>query len=228
MDHSEAVKMIAAEKYLLGELSASERDSFEDHFFSCEECAADVRSATILLDNFRELTRTGLAPQNTKAAPALFERRTSWLAWLRPWSVPVLAALLIVVVYQNFVTIPSLRRGTSVAPQALATFSLVTAGARSGSEVTITIGKKTPFGLYVDIPARTEFSSYTCQVLNESGKSLFSVAVTPEQARDSVQLLIPGATLDSGRYHLVVRGNRTGASAPGEELARLPFAVQIK
>ncbi len=42
MDHSEATRTMASEKYLLDELSDEARDSFEEHFFDCRVCAADV------------------------------------------------------------------------------------------------------------------------------------------------------------------------------------------
>jgi len=39
MDHDTSIKTMAAERYLLEELSSSERDEFELHFFECLECA---------------------------------------------------------------------------------------------------------------------------------------------------------------------------------------------
>ena len=47
MDHQEVLSTLASERYLLGEMTDTERDSFEEHFFSCAECAEDV---TVLLD----------------------------------------------------------------------------------------------------------------------------------------------------------------------------------
>ena len=35
MDHSEAVQLMATERYLLGELSPDQREAFEEHFFEC-------------------------------------------------------------------------------------------------------------------------------------------------------------------------------------------------
>lgn len=43
MDHETALKLQAAERYAQGELPGQERDAFEEHFFSCEECAEEVR-----------------------------------------------------------------------------------------------------------------------------------------------------------------------------------------
>jgi hypothetical protein len=38
MSHDQAVSSQAAERYVLGELTSSERDAFESHFFDCAVC----------------------------------------------------------------------------------------------------------------------------------------------------------------------------------------------
>ena len=45
MEHVEAVDTLAIERYLLEEMTQQERESFEEHFFSCAECAEDARAA---------------------------------------------------------------------------------------------------------------------------------------------------------------------------------------
>jgi len=45
MDHNEALRLHAVEKYALGELPPSLRNEFEEHYFECEECAEDVKAA---------------------------------------------------------------------------------------------------------------------------------------------------------------------------------------
>lgn len=42
MEHSEAVQQRAVERYVLGELTSDLRDAFEEHYFDCPECQADV------------------------------------------------------------------------------------------------------------------------------------------------------------------------------------------
>ena len=228
MDHTEAVNMNASEKYFLGELTAEERNSFEEHYFTCAKCAADVNSTAVLLANTREVM-TQRPVLETR--PAVVAKRSSWLAWLRPWPVPVLAMLLLIVLgYQNLVTIPGLKQGSTIAPQSLATFSLASAASRGTSEVTVNVKKNDPFGLFFDIPPSGDFTSYICQVENRSGKQLASVEVSAQQARDSVQLLIPGGRLDGGSYQLVIRGNRAAGAdkKAAEEVARLPFTVSYQ
>ncbi len=57
MDHNEALRLHAVEKYVLGELPPSLRDEFEEHFFECQECALDVNEAAEFVDNVRAVLR---------------------------------------------------------------------------------------------------------------------------------------------------------------------------
>ncbi len=38
MDHNQVTQLMAVEKYLLGELTPTARDEFEEHVFDCQEC----------------------------------------------------------------------------------------------------------------------------------------------------------------------------------------------
>jgi anti-sigma factor RsiW len=53
MDHSEAMQMSAAERYVLGDLTVSEVEEFERHFFDCPECSEELRMMSVLQDNAR-------------------------------------------------------------------------------------------------------------------------------------------------------------------------------
>ena len=57
MDHNEALRLHAVEKYVLGELRPSLRDEFEEHFLECQECALDVKAAAEFVDNVRAVLR---------------------------------------------------------------------------------------------------------------------------------------------------------------------------
>ena len=39
MEHEQATATLAAERYILNELTAAEREAFEEHYFVCERCA---------------------------------------------------------------------------------------------------------------------------------------------------------------------------------------------
>src|SRR5436189_6090277 len=62
MDHDQAVKSQVCEKYLLGELSPELRNAFEEHYFSCVECAMQLRTAAELI---------GASQQILARAPAI-------------------------------------------------------------------------------------------------------------------------------------------------------------
>jgi len=231
MNHSEAVRLNAAEKYLLGELSAELRDQYEDHFFDCKECAQDIRAGAAFVDNARDVWG-GETASETVAKPARARGGRWWDAVLRPaFAVPALAALLLVAGYQNAVTIPRLKSEVSqvATPQTLPSFSLIALASRGGDRLTITVPADKPFSLFVDIPPKGQFSSYLCEFLNESGAKEFSVTVSPEEAKQTVQLLVPPGRLSPGSHILAVYGlgsPEQGATAR-IDLARIPFTLEI-
>jgi hypothetical protein len=217
MDHAEAVQAKAAERYLLNELTGPERDAFEEHYFCCSECAEDIKAGAGLLDNAREVVR-----EEVRQSAAV---RAGWLNWLRPaYALAAIAILAAVTGYQNLVTIPRLRDNAPT-PQALTSYSFITQGARSEGRAEIAADPRSPLGLYFDIPAHGQFASYVCQVQTESGQTVFSVPISGESARDTVQLLVPASTFRAGRYVLVVRGQGqpAGREPAAGEVARFPF-----
>src|SRR5438105_12542737 len=75
MDHETAIRIQAAERYVLEEFTPEERVEFEDHYFGCAECADEVRSASILAAN----ARVALQGEASRAfSPAARKR---WLWW---------------------------------------------------------------------------------------------------------------------------------------------------
>jgi hypothetical protein len=230
MEHSEAVRLKAAERYLLGELNGELRDQYEEHVFSCAECAEDVKSGVAFMDSAREV----LSAEET-AAPAFIPtspRSERWFgSWLRPaFAVPAFAVLVLFVAYQNAVKIPHLKSELSQAsaPQTLPTFSLLTLNSRGGEPLKIMVRPDRPFGIFVDIPPEKRFSYYQCDLENEAGRVELSLNVSSEEARQTVQLLIPPSRLGPGRHVLVVRGldSPQGADASKIEVARFPFTLE--
>ena len=65
MDHAEAVRLNATERYISGELSEALRDQFEEHYFDCFECANDLKS----LDTFRTGSRMVFEEEVVRVPP---------------------------------------------------------------------------------------------------------------------------------------------------------------
>jgi hypothetical protein len=220
MDHSEAIRLDAPEKYLLGELSPQLRDEFEEHFFTCRECSTDVKAGAAFIDNARNILREEPAKQ-TALKPA--SRR--WFGWFQPaYSLAAVLVLVALISYQNIVTIPRLKQSVTQ-PEALTSYSLITAASRGAGATVIHPQTGRPFGIYVDIPAVQPFPYYSLKIAN--GSRHFEVRVSAEQARDTVQMLIPDGTLQTGKAELIIEG-RSSQDGPATEIARYPFEIQVQ
>jgi hypothetical protein len=210
----------AAERYLLGQMSEADRDAYEQHFFQCVECAEEVKATAQFIDT----CRTVLSGPASGASVSAFEPRPSRLPrGLVTVMTGALAATLLVMIYQNVVTIPRLARGAE--PQALASISFAASTPRGASPKTITIERWRPFIIYVDIPP-TGAESYDCQVLAKSGAAAATMTVAAEKTQDAVPFMIPGGLLSPGDYTLVVTGRSHGVASPAE-VARFPFTVRF-
>ena len=229
MEHTEAVQLKAAERYVLGELSGDLRAQYEEHYFGCPQCAEDLKLAAAFVEN----TRAVLESQPAVVASREPERRPSTSAWfvglLHPsFAVPLFALLLLCVGYQGLIVIPHLKSaGPSIGLQTLPSYSLIGANSRGGEPLAITVRSNKPFSLYIDIPPEKQFPLYICELVNTSGAAEYSLNISGQEAQNSVQLLIPPATLKPGNYAVVVRGLATpesGASS-GTEIARYPFTL---
>jgi hypothetical protein len=214
MDHGEAMQMQVIEKYLLGELSASQVNEFEEHYFDCEECANDLRMSSLFLDTTK---RVLAADRVAKPVPV---KRRGWLP--STYGIAASVALLGCVVYQNVVTIPQLR--SSARPQALAFFSLASLGTRSAEATVISPTPGKPFALLLDIPPHDNIAEYRCKVLNSGGSPVVSIDLSEETASKTVSLFVPASVLKPGAYQLAILGQpKNGTSFT--ELERYPLQV---
>jgi len=227
MEHAEAVKLNAVERYLLGELTDTERDGFEAHFFECRACAAEVRVAAAFIENAREVMRR--TPHRQTVVSHEGEKRSARFGWLQPgYALAMLVVLALALGYQSFVAIPRIKRSSlSAVAQPLPTLSLTTSGSRGGAGIPeITVARRDPFGIFVDIPVEGSFTAYSCAILSSDGKDMFDIHLSPEQVKDTVQLFIPGEALRPGTYNLVIFGHSTGQRIPASEIGRYPFVLK--
>ena len=228
MDHNEALRLWAAEKYVLGELSPAQREEYEEHYFDCGECAVDVKSIATFADTCRQMLRQDAEME--RQGVAVPERR-GWFAWLRPaFAVPAFAALLVFVIYQNTVTIPKARELASHGTAQVFTtpFSLQMANVRGGEEVKIQIHAQDNLPLRFDFTPRQSFGEYVGQLQDEAGRSVFQVKLPGSYANKEVNLVVPAGSLKTGKYALVFSGAQTAQGQPNQqEVLRLTFSIEI-
>lgn len=62
MNHEEASSIYAAEAYMLGDLTAEEREAFEEHFFSCRICAQELLVLSEIRNGLAEEQIAGKRP----------------------------------------------------------------------------------------------------------------------------------------------------------------------
>jgi hypothetical protein len=230
MDHSEAVRMQAVEKYVLGELSPLLRAQFEEHYFDCADCALNLRAGVAFAAASRQYFAESTARERVAATP-----RPGWFDWLRPMiAVPAFAALIAVIAYQNAISIPRLRQEVSSQTAAVSTvapwFSLVNASVHGSSGTRVEIQPGQGFYLFFDVTAvpHQPDSVFLLQVQDSTGKTLVASSVSAERAQKSVVLPIPSGFRE-GDYKLVITDQIAGALRSAGELPfTVAFSIQIK
>src|SRR5579872_1279797 len=93
MDHSEASQMEAVDRYVLGDLSVSEVEEFQRHFFDCPQCSEELRTLSVLQDNARAVLSEPSPRPAHASLPAAESGAGWWQKWLIPALVPALAML---------------------------------------------------------------------------------------------------------------------------------------
>jgi hypothetical protein len=213
MDHAEAERQMLSERYLLNELMPEVREEFEEHFFTCPQCALDLEAGAAFLEHSKAvlsspLESRELTPEASAATSPSKRRRPTFRFW------PVLAGisaiiLLGVVGYQNWVEYPNARQVMAVAqrPKLLSAATIV--NTRGGAIVTeVKSQPDTPALLSFDIPEGTEYSSYIADLYTPSGALKWSLPIPADAAKNTINIQAPGLDT-SGDYLLVLRGAST-------------------
>lgn len=230
MDHTEAVNQYAVEKYLLGELSPEARNAFEEHYFGCEECAIDLRAAaTFVAQARKELAHPAVVPMPIQEPKRKF---FDFASFLRPaFAVPAMAAMLLVIGFQNIVTVPHLRQEVAVAsqPQILPSVALVDGQSRGAEIRTVTAKAHEAFLLSVDVPADARYSGYICSLYSPSGKMVWKLQISPSQTSDTVPIRVPADSTEAGENTLLIQGLPSDAqNSTPVDLVRYRFLLQIR
>lgn len=222
MDHQYATEKYAVEQYLLGEMSLQEREEFEEHYFSCPECAEAVRAGTHFADNVQFSAEPRQAPREEPDRPTGAGQVVEMKARPRPtlWQrlsppVGVAAAVLLAIVgYQNFSPKPSLR------PELLARSVIRPVARGSGNVIQLKPGQKTAI-LRMDLNSDRAYPYYAVDLQTQSGKSILH-QVTEAPADGALEI----AQIPPGVYEVAVRGQADASGQPGPVVERSKFLVK--
>jgi hypothetical protein len=200
MNHLHAVNTSAPERYLLEEMSELERHAFEDHYFSCADCAEDVRIGELM----REGAKAGLMDASvvSLAGAKAARTRTTWRASVVvPWAAAAMLAL--VAGYQSLIFAPGQAR--LMQPQALTPVTLRQAS-RGAEPVVVLPAGTAAITLAVSVDDARGSPELTYDLRAIGGKSVASGRVAAPPSGGTLLLLIPAWTLTPpGHYILSIR-----------------------
>lgn len=227
MNHLDAAQIKGVERYLLGDLSVSEVEDFERHFFDCPQCSEELRALMV----FQENARAVFLEQDLAAVPASATVPKSPASWRRVFSplgfrlqwAGAFGALLIGLFagYMIF----WMRQGA----QSISAYPLYAEARGVGEEPVITPKTGSKFyTLYLDRNWDADFGTYRAVVRSRAGGGgeKFTIPVTVGEPHETIYVLLPAQKLGSGQYVLVMQG----IDKAGKEIAleRYPFTVRFK
>jgi len=223
MDHADALRLNATERYLLNELDTSQLEQFEEHMFGCQECAIDVQAASKFLEQSKNILAEPAPTPVPTPRPVPAPAPRSWLAWLRPaFAVPAMAVLLLAVGYQGYL-LRGARQGSTPDILASATINVAT---RSGTTPHVHSKAGQPFVLLLNIPSESRFSSYIADLYDPAGHIKWSLPISAEMANDTLPMQVPSLR-EAGLYVMAIRGVSQDSSTP-TEIGRQPFQLSLQ
>jgi hypothetical protein len=199
MEHAEATETMAAERYLLGEMTPEDRDAFEEHFFDCAVCASEVRHGA----------QIGATIRTQKSNRTRQPRMGAARQWLT--AAAVAAAVSVVPIVQNV----GLRQQLAIArsPHLGGSYSLLLAGSRGSEEPIVIAAGSAPFTIELDIPPQPDARRYVVEVVDAAGRVHAHDSVPAEAASNTQHLQFPGGSLPPGKYSVRVHAE-PAAGAP--------------
>jgi anti-sigma factor RsiW len=217
MSHENAVETLAIERYLLGEMAEEERDAFEEHFFSCPECADDARAARAMRDG----VAAGIVGRVAQRAPGSVVQmpapRRRLASVVIPWAVA--ASLALVAGYQTLVVQPALER--TAGPMVL---SPVTLRPASRGEEPVVLASGSVVTLAVDLGGAID-GEIEYEIRRASGASIASDRAPAPKDGGPLLLLLPAARFQSGDHYVLSLKN---PAKPASTSADYRFTVQLR
>jgi hypothetical protein len=208
MKHSEAIEMMASEKYLLEELTPELRDAYEEHYFGCPECAQDVQLGAAFLDQTKFVLPGMMAsgaPSRNAAPARLNKEKRDWFSWLRPaLMVPAFACLLAAVGYQNLEVFPALQ-AAATGPRILPTATVLHDDTRSAIPV-IYADLKLGSTIAVEMPAGLTYSSYKLDFYNSKGRMIWTRTAQSDGKGDDTLSFWLSSQVKQDTYKVVISG----------------------
>lgn len=227
MDHAEAVRSGAVERYLLGELAEQERDQYEEHVFECPQCADNLKSTVAFVENARAVLAA--RPHEVSGLHLAVPASDRWRSLVGRVVPLAAAAALVLVVGASAIEIRRLRAELSAAevPSAAAwSFLSVSRGEPEG----ITLGRDQRWlGLTLSRSAGDTHPFYRCEVQDAAGQVVVASVVPAPQRGQELQIVLPARRLTPGVHTLVLAGmNAPDGAVAAADIARYQFTLSLQ
>jgi hypothetical protein len=217
INHDDAVKDLMAERYLLGELDAAEREAYEEHLFSCDSCFEQVKAGTEFVSHLRHI---GTQDPQAPIAPGFMSHLIA--SARQPLTITMFSCLVLIggyAVHQN----SEISHLKEPRPEIR---SVLTGIAHGSSEThVIKIPRNSALSLNVEYAPKGEFISYQAQIFSTSGKAMHAVTLPETQVGTTASIAVPADALKPAQYSVVVFGRRSDGTQ--EEVGRGAFELQF-
>lgn len=215
MTHDTAIETMAAERYLLDEMSEVERHRFEEHFFACAECAESLRIDSRLSRDAATLFAPAPAGRVAVHPAAMTaRRRPSWIpspAVAVPWAAAATLALAL------GLQVAGPGGGASDSdPRILATVALRPATRGAVTAVAVPPGDG-HLALALDVNAGAPGDVVSYQLAREDGARLGTGSATVPPAGTPMVVLVAAAPLRAGGQFVLTLGPAQDAGTPPAE-----------
>lgn len=214
IDHQDAVKSLMAERYLLGELNAGEREAYEEHLFSCDTCFEQVKAGTEFVGHLRRIgtEKAEEQPAWSRLVHLVFRPSPALAFAIMFLCVSGISARQAVVIHQ--MKAPESVDVKTVRPVARAL------------DNPLTVPRQGNFELRTVFQPKPKLQSYRARVVSASGKELASVAIKNPESGE-LQVRLNADSFRDGDYILIVQAvdPTTGST---EAIEQRPFKLLLQ
>jgi hypothetical protein len=195
IEHEEAARNLMAEQYLLGELTEDERDSYEEHLFSCQACFEQVKAGTELVNHLRQI-----GPEASSPVPSFVSRLLTNVG--QPFTMTALALLISV----SALTVYQQRMINGLKQARVAPSFILSDGAKAGGIKKLALPPDTRFDLSIQVLQPGDFSAYEGLIQTESGQLEATVPISAEQIKDTIHFSLDSGVITPGTYLVIIHG----------------------
>lgn len=199
-EHQQAIRTLAAERYMLGQMTDAERETFEEHYFNCRFCVEDVKGIDLMSRAVR---------QQPKQQPVRKWRPMT----VAPWAVAAsLAGALALqpIVMRTAPVISVAAPAIPLAEEEYVSPTLLKQVTRSAVAAPTKLPAGRRINQYLEINHDPQYTLYHWELRTDEAKSVGSGTVTPDKTKDPIPLGL--GPLPAGPYELVIEGVRKGGN----------------